>query len=224
MAAIGIFSDSGGDLGVFDAALRFLAGRGASRFLFAGGRYADLDDWVKWKREEVRAQGDYRNVDLLEDISRYLVGLDQLDRPAAFGTAWELGRAIEELARVREKILRAPERGCLAWQDPSVPKKVMDLIGDTLCCVVHDKNDLEKEDMVNAAVLVHGGESEPKMVQIGTRVFVTAGRLVGGKEPSVGLLELLERQLSFSAFALDGRVLLDRQPLLLGSKAKVSVK
>lgn len=224
MAAIGIFSDSNGALGVFDAALKLLAERGAKRFLFAGGRYEDLDEWVKWKREEVRAQVDYRNFDLLEDISRYLVGLDQVSRPAAFGTAWEQGRSIEELARMKEKILRAPERGSLAWKDPSVPKKVMELAGDTLCCVVHDKNDLEKEDMVNAQVLVHGGEPEAKVVQIGTRVFITPGRLVGGKEPTVGLLEPLDRQLLFSVFALDGRVIIDRQPLLVGSKTKVSVK
>jgi hypothetical protein len=224
MAAIGVLSDSGGDLRLFDAALKLLASRGARRFLFAGGRYEDLDDWVKWKRDEVRAQADYRNQDFLEDVSRFLVGLEQLQRPPAFGTAWELVRAIEDLAGVKDKILRVPERGCLAWQDPSVPKKVMDLVGDTLCCMVHDKNDLEKEDMVNAQVLVHGLHAEPKVVQIGQRVFVTPGRLAGGPEPTVGLLDLAERQLTFTVFTLDGRVVIDRHALLVGLKSKVSVK
>jgi len=224
MVAIGVFSDSGGDMSAFDAALKFLAACGAKRFLFAGGRYEDLDEWVKWKREEVRAHADYRNTDFLEDVTRFLVGLDQRERPAAFGTSWELVRAIEDLAGVRSKILRAPERGSLAWQDPAVPKKVMDLVGDTLCCVVHDKNDLEKEDMVNAQVLVHGGEPEPKVVQIGSRAFVTPGRLVGGKEPTVGILELVDRQLTFTAQALDGRVVIDRQVLQVSSKTKLSVK
>ncbi|MEW5738825.1 MAG: hypothetical protein AB1938_07850 [Myxococcota bacterium] len=225
MAAIGVFSDSEGDLEAFDAALKFLAAKGARRFLFAGGRYEDLDEWVKWKREEVRAQSDYSNEDFLEDVQRFLIGLDQLDRPAAFGTAYESIRAIEELTRMKDKILRAPEKGSLAYQDLSIPNKVMDLLGDTLCCVVHDKNDLSKEDMVNAVVLVHGKEAEPQVVQIGPRIFVSPGRLKGGKRAVVGLLEAADRQLSFSAFTLDGKTIIDRQVLSAGGgKSKVSVK
>lgn len=225
MAAIGVFSDSDGDLGAFDAALKLLTARGARRFLFAGGRYEDLDGWLKLKREEVRDKADYRDADFLEDVSRYLVGQEQLERPAAFGTSWESARAIEDLAGVRRRILRAPERGSLAWQDPGVPNKVLELLGDTLCCLVHDKNDLDKEDMVNAQLLVHGKEGEPKVVQIGQRTFVTAGRLTGGQASTVGLLEVIERQLTFSAFTLDGRALIDRQLLQAGSpKTKLSVK
>lgn len=224
MAAIGIFSDSEGDLEAFDAALKLLAARGARRFLFAGGRYEDLDEWVKWKREEVRSKSDYSNHDFLEDVQRFLVGLDQLDRPAAFGTAYESIRAIEELTRMKDKILRAPEKGSLAYQDSAIPKKVMDLLGDTLCCVVHDKNDLNKEDMVNAVVLVHGKEPEPQVVQIGPRTFVSPGRLKGGKRPVVGLLEATDRALAFSAFTLEGKTVIDRQQLTVGGKSKVSVK
>jgi len=73
MAAIGVFSDSEGDLEAFDAALKFLAAKGARRFLFAGGNYADLDEWVKWKRDEVRARSDYSNDDFLEDVERFLI-------------------------------------------------------------------------------------------------------------------------------------------------------
>lgn len=223
MAAIGVFSDSDGDLALFDAALRFLEQRGARRFLFAGGRYADLDGWVKWKRELIRAQVDYSDRDFLEDVSRFLVGLEQVERPDAFGTAWELSRGLEESTRVKDRILRAPERGSAAWQDPAVPRKVMELAGDVLCCMVHDKNDLEKEDLVNAVVLVHGKGSEPKVVQIGPRTFVTPGRLAGG-EPTVGLLETGERQLWWSAFTLAGAVVLERQALALPARSRVAVK
>ncbi|MEW6432194.1 MAG: hypothetical protein AB1730_11870 [Myxococcota bacterium] len=224
MAAIGVLSDSEGDLELFDAALKFLAGKGARRFLFAGGRYSDLDDWVKWKREEVRASSDYSDADFLEDVERFLIGLEQVDRPAAFGTAYEAVRAIEELTRLKDKILRTPERGSLAYQDSAVPNKVMDLLGDTLCCLVHDKDDLNKEDMVNAVVLVHGKEPEPKVVQIGPRTFVSPGRLKGGKQPIVGLINVVDRQLTFSAFTLDGKTLIDRQVLSTGGKSKVSVR
>jgi hypothetical protein len=224
MAAIGVFSDSEGDLEVFDAALKFLAAKGARRFLFAGGRYADLDDWVNWKREEVRAASDYSDLDFLEDVERFLSGLEQLERPAAFGTAYESIRAIEELTRMKDKVLRAPERGSLAYEDSAIPNKVMDMLGDTLCCLVHDKDDLSKEDLVNAVVLVHGKEPEPSVVQIGTRTFVSPGRLTGGKRPMVGLLEVVDRQLTFSAFSLDGKAVIDRQVLHTGGKVKVSVK
>jgi hypothetical protein len=223
MAAIGVFSDSGGDLQVFDAALKLLAAKGARRFLFAGGGYGDLDAWVKWKRSEVKAQSDYSNDNFLEDVTRFLIGLEQVDRPAAFGTAWESTREIEELTRMKDKVLRAPERGSLAWQDTAVPRKVVDLLGDTLCCVVHDKNDLEKEDMVNAAVLVHGKEPEPRVVQIGPRTFVTPGRLQGGKTGFVGLLES-DKGLTFSAFTLEGETVIDRQALQVAARTKISVK
>ncbi|MCU0700411.1 MAG: hypothetical protein MUC96_28200 [Myxococcaceae bacterium] len=174
--ALGIFGDTGGDVALFDTALRLLSERGARRFLFAGGNYEDLDEWLRIKRDEARAQADYSNDDFLEDVSRFLLGLEQLDRPAAFGTAWEFARAIEEVMRMKDKVVRTPEKGSLQYQDSSVPRKAMDIVGDVLCCVVHDKNDLDKEDMLNAAVLVHGKEAEPKVVQIGPRFFVTPGR------------------------------------------------
>lgn len=224
MAAIGVFSDSEGDISAFDAALRCLITRGARRFLFLGGRYADLDDWVAWKREMIKAQADYSNSDFLEDVSRFLIGLEQVERPAAFGTAWEIIREIEESTRVKTRILRTPERGSLAWQDPAVPHKVMDLVGDTLCCVVHDKNDLEKEDMLNAAVLIHGKEADPKVVQIGPRIFISPGRLKGGKEASVGLLEAVDRQLAWTVVSVDGRELVPRQVLPIATRTKLSVK
>lgn len=225
MAAIGVFSDSDGDLALFDAALRFLADRGARRFFFAGNRYVDLDEWVKRKRDEMKAQTDYSDGDFLADVSRFLIGLDQVDRPAAFGTAHEIARAIEELTRMKDKVVRTPERGSLEYE--SRPRKAMDMLGDVICCVVYDKNDLHKEDMTNAAVLVHGKEGEPKVVQIGARVFVTPGRLKGGAQPTVGLIEQVERQLTFSAFTLDGEALIDKQSLLPAgtqSRSKISAK
>lgn len=224
MVSIGVFSDSDGDLTAFDAALKFLASKGARRFLFAGGKFADLDEWVKWKREEVRAQSDYSGEDFLEDVRNYLVGLAQVERPAAFGTAHEQVRAIEELTQLKDKILRAPEKGSLAYADTAVPRKVLEILGDALCCLVHDKNDLDKEDMINAIVLVHGKDPEPKVVKVGARTFITPGRLTGSN-PTVGLLEMVDRQVLFSAFTLDGKAVIDKLPIQTSSgKTKISVK
>src|SRR5438132_956524 len=76
--AIGIFSDTAGDLKAFDAALKLLAKKGARRFLFAGGKYEDLDEWVKWKRDQAREQTDYSDMDFLTDLTNYLADGDQL--------------------------------------------------------------------------------------------------------------------------------------------------
>ncbi len=224
MVSIGVFSDSDGDLTAFDAALKLLASKGARRFLFAGGKFADLDEWVKWKRAEVKAKSDYSSEDFLEDVRNYLIGLSQVDRPAAFGTAHEQVREIEELTQLKDKILRAPEKGSLAYADSAVPRKVLEMLGDSLCCLVHDKNDLDKEDMINAIVLVHGKDPEPRVVKVGPRTFITPGRLTG-KQPTVGLLEMVERQVVFSVFTLDGKAVIDRMPIQVGGgKTKISVK
>ena len=140
---IGIFSDSNGDLKVLDAALKFLSGKGAQRFLFAGGRYGDLDDWVKWKRDEARAATDYTDADFLEDITNYLGDAEQVDRPPAFGNAYEIARTNEELRRLAGRVIRTPEKGSLQYQDPKCPKKATDMLGGTLCCLGHGKNDLD---------------------------------------------------------------------------------
>lgn len=225
MASIGVFSDSEGNLQAFDAALQLLAKKGARRFFFAGGRYADLDEWVKAKRDEARSATDYTDGNFLQDVSGWLLGLEQADRPAAFGTAYEVQRRAEELARLKDRVVRTPEKGSLAYQDPAVPKKAMDMLGDALCCVVHDKNDFDKEDMLNAAVLFHGRAPEPAVVQIGPRYFVTPGRLKGGKVATVGLIDLDGKGLRFSAFSLDGKTLIDGQALALGGgKSKIAVK
>ena len=225
MVTFGLMSDTQGDLIVFDQAIRLLSAKGARRFFFCGGKYSDLDDWVQWKRDQVKSASDYTNEHFLEDVVNFLAEQEQLDRPPAFGTAYELARAADELSRVKDKVVRAPEKGSLQYVDPHVPRKGVDMVGDVLCCVVHDKNDLDKEDMVNAAVLVHGKEAEPKVVQIGPRFFITPGRVNGGPKSTVAMLELIDKQLTFSAWTLDGKTLIDKQPIVLGgSKTKLSVK
>lgn len=221
--AIGIFSDTAGNLAAFDAALTLLAKKGAKRFLFAGGKYEDLDEWVKWKRDTAKASTDYTDLDFLADLTSHLSDGEQIDRPPAFGNAYELSRTAQELTRMSGKVLRTPEKGSLQYQDPSIPKKAVDMLGDVLCCLVHDKNDLDKEDMLNAVLLVHGNGAEPKVVQIGPRYFVTPGKVSGAKG-TVGLLEM-DKQVKFSAFTLDDQVVIDGQVLTLGqAKTKLSVK
>jgi hypothetical protein len=194
-------------LGAFDAAFRLLHGRGAKRFFFAGGRYADLDEWVLQLKAKERGGRAYSDEDFVKDISSFL------------------GKKGNGPARpVQDSFVRVPDRGSLQYLDAGVPKKVMDMLGNSLCCVVHDKNDLTKDDLLNATVFIHGKERQPKVVQIGPRYFITPGRLTGAADQTCGLLAVDGPLLRFSAFTLDGKALIDGQELSLERRTKLAVK
>ncbi|MHB8875876.1 MAG: hypothetical protein ACYC8T_19480 [Myxococcaceae bacterium] len=224
MAAIGLFSDSDGDLDAFDAAYELLRGKGARRFIFAGGRYRDLDDWIARRQRQAQSGRSYSNTDFLADVSSFLSSEQQVDRPAAFGEAAEEKAESEDLAKIKDRFLRTPEKGSPEHRDPSVPKKAVDMLGDALVCVVHDKNELTKEDMLNATVILHGASGEPKVVQIGPRYFVTPGRLKNATERTCALIQTVDKTLKVTAFTLEGKVVLAEQTLSAGGKTKVSVK
>ena len=221
---IGLFSDSHGDLGAFDRAYRLLKEQGARRFFFAGGRYTDLDEWVAWRNKQASGGNDYTDTDFLADVTGFLLGAEQVDRPPAFGL--DPSEGDPEMVKVKEKFIRTPERDSLQYGDPHIDVKAMDMLGDSLCTLVHDKNDLTRDDMLNAVVFIHGKERQPKVVQIGPRYFITPGMLTGAPEQTCALLEVAEREkvLRFTAFTLEGRTVIDHQPLSLSSKTKLSVK
>ena len=221
---IGILSDSHGDLAAFDAAYELLRAKGAQRFLFVGGRYTDLDEWILERRERSRGGREYSGSDFIDDVARWLAVSEQKPRPRALAGEDPLKQMDEDPMLVRESFLRVPERDSIQFRDPSIPNKVLDMVGDTLCCLVHDKNDLTRDDLINALIFIHGKESEPKRVQIGPRFFLSPGRMAGAAEQTCALLERDERELRFSAWRLDGKVVLEPQALPLDRRAKLSVK
>ncbi|HEX8826443.1 MAG TPA: hypothetical protein VF794_41460 [Archangium sp.] len=222
---IGLLSDSHGDLAAFDAAYELLRGKGAQRFIFLGGRYTDLDEWILDRRERSRGGREYSGADFIQDVARWLAVTEQKPRPRSLSVSLdELKELDADPLLVREHFLRTPERDSLQYRDPAIPRKMLDMVGDTLCCLVHDKNDLNRDDLVNALVFIHGKESEPKLVQIGPRYFLSPGRLAGAAEQTCALLEREDRTLSFSAFQLDGKVVVERQQLLLDRRSKLTLK
>jgi hypothetical protein len=225
--AIGILSDSHGDLAAFDAAYELLRAKGAHRFIFLGGRYSDLDEWILDRRERSRGGREYSGADFIEDVARWLSVTEQKPRLRALSLGTQVGKQQEEEEDpllVREHFLRTPEKESLQYRDPAIPRKMLDMMGDTLCCLVHDKNDLTRDDLLNALVFLHGKESEPKLVQIGPRYFLSPGRLAGAAEQTCALLEREERNLRYTAFRLDGMVVLEPQTLLLDRRSTLSVK
>ncbi|HSP80202.1 MAG TPA: hypothetical protein VLQ93_16845 [Myxococcaceae bacterium] len=220
--AIGILSDSHGDLAAFDAAYELLRSKGAERFIFLGGRYSDLDEWILDRRERSRGGREYSGADFLADVERWLAVTDQKPRSRSLGS--EAPEQTDDPLLVRENFLRTPERDSLHYRDPNIPRKLLDMVGDTLVCIVHDKNDLNRDDLLNAPVFLHGRESEARVVQIGPRYFLTPGRLAGAAEQTCALLERVERNLRFSAWRLDGQPVLAPQQLLVDRRSKLSVK
>jgi hypothetical protein len=222
---IGIVSDSHGDLAAFDAAYELLRGKGAQRFIFLGGRYTDLDEWILDRRERSRGGREYSGADFIEDVARWLAVTERRPRPRSLSVPLEqLKQQEADPLLVREHFLRTPERDSIQYRDPSIPRKVLDMVGDTLCCLTYDKNDLTRDDLVNAPIFIHGKESEPKLVQIGPRFFLTPGRLAGAAEQTCALLEREDKDLRFSAFRLDGKVVLEPKTLAVDRRSKLSVK
>lgn len=227
---IGVFSDSHGDLDAFDAAWELLRKKGARRFIFAGGRFSDLDEWVLMRKRKARGGRTYTDSDFLADISNFLSNQEQVSRPPAFFDEGEAAGAAskpekpEDFDKAKDRFIRVPDKDSLQYRDANVPNKAVDMLGDVLCTVVHDKNDLARDDLLNAVVFIHGREPEPKVVQIGPRYFITPGKLTGAAEQTCGLIEVVEKNLRFSAFRLDGKVLVDQQLVELSRKTKLSVK
>ncbi len=222
---IGLMSDSHGDLAAFDAAYELLRGKGAQRFMFLGGRYTDLDEWILDRRERSRGGREYSGADFIEDVAKWLAVTEQKPRPRSLSVGDDDLKALEEdPLLVRENFLRTPERESLQYRDPAIPRKMLDMLGDTLCCLVHDKNDLSRDDLVNALVFIHGKESEPKLVQIGPRYFLTPGRLAGAAEQTCALLEREDRNVRYTAFRLDGKVVVEPQLMLLDRRSKLTIK
>ncbi|MCY1077584.1 hypothetical protein [Archangium lansingense] len=218
-------SDSHGDLAAFDAAYELLRAKGAQRFIFLGGRYSDLDEWILDRRERSRGGREYSGADFIEDVAKWLAVTEQRPRPRSLSIPDDALKELEEdPLLVREHFLRTPERDSIQYRDPSIPRKVLDMVGDTLCCLTYDKNDLSRDDLVNAMIFIHGKESEPKLVQIGPRFFLTPGRLAGAAEQTCALLERVDKELRFSAFRLDGNVVLAPQTLAVDRRTKLSVK
>jgi hypothetical protein len=222
---IGLLSDSHGDLAAFDAAYELLRGKGAQRFIFLGGRYTDLDEWILDRRERSRGGREYSGADFIEDVAKWLAVTEQKPRPRSLSVTDDDLKALEgDPLLVREHFLRTPERDSLQYRDPAIPRKMLDMMGDTLCCLVHDKNDLSRDDLVNAIVFIHGKESEPKLVQIGPRYFLTPGRLAGAAEQTCALLEREDRNVRYTAFRLDGKVVVEPQLMLLDRRSKLTIK
>lgn len=102
---------------------------------------------------------------------------------------------------------------------PPSPARAVEIIGDRIVLMVHDKRILDEDDIANATVIIFGRSTELMLKRFGPRYFFSPGPLAGGK---VGLLEAEDDgRIAVSAFAPSGEPLW--REVLQGKRSKLSV-
>ncbi len=103
------------------------------------------------------------------------------------------------------RILRVASRACPEYESGSAPRKQVDLLEGRICCLVHDKGELNRDDISNSTVVVHGNSPHAALVQIGPRYFVTPGHLRApapeGKPSTFAVMEVTSRELVLTVFS-----------------------
>jgi hypothetical protein len=84
-----------------------------------------------------------------------------------------------ERARLRLRKLESLPRG---------GARTIEMIGDRVAVVIHDKANLDEEDILSANILVFGKSSEPLVKKIGARWFVSPG-VIGCPGGGVAVIE-----------------------------------
>lgn len=207
---IGLVASSRGDSDRLDQALRLLAGAlHCERIFFLGDRFADLDALQPPAPAPSPAADD--DTGFLAAVTDFMLG--QQGGPAR-------GQTLEQ--RYGVPVLGVAEKGSPRLQQDPSSAKALDMLGGSIVLAVHDKNDLVKEDIANAALILHGDGAAPAVVQIGTRAFVTPGPLCedGGR---VGVLHEVAGGYGFDAFDLQGASI-HSQAFSLRRTTKFSVK
>lgn len=130
--------------------------------------------------------------------------------------------ADDPLAR---RIVRIASRACPEYATGAAPRKQVDLVEGRICCLVHDKAELTRDDIENASLLFHGNAADAALVQIGPRCFITPGRLRAPPSeapPSFAIVDVTERDVVLTVFSeACAEVRQDRASFALAGKMSV---
>lgn len=215
---IGLASDSFGNVEALTAAFDRLVAGGAERIFFLGGRYGDVEAVLDRKRAGAPGAAGGAVEGELGFLRAVEGALSQQAR--AHG-------ADEEVAALRRRIVRVASRACPEYQGDRAPRKVFEMVDGRICCLVHDKAELSREDIANASVLFHGNSGHAALVAIGPRVFVTPGHLRAfdpdGRPPTFALLEVSPEALELVVYSAMGDEL-RRERLKVEAHTKMSVR
>lgn len=103
---------------------------------------------------------------------------------------------------------------------PAAPALAVEMLEKWILLLVHDKAELEEDDIANAHAIVYGRAPKPRFKRFGPRCFFTPGPLSAGH---TGLLELSEGgELRLQLVDLDGKVVQSEQLESGGTKFSVT--
>ncbi|HUL60040.1 MAG TPA: metallophosphoesterase family protein [Anaeromyxobacteraceae bacterium] len=210
---IGLVSDTYGNVGALERAIDLFARAQTERIFFLGGRLADLEVAL------ARRRGGSRDAPVPQTDGEFLAAIrGALERQAGIDP---------DAVKLPGKVVSVASRACPEYETGAVPRKQMDLVAGHICCLVHDKAELTREDIANATVLFHGNSGHAALVQIGPRYFVTPGHLrdpaPDGKPATFAMLEVSERELELVVFSADAAEV-GRQQASFGARGKMSVR
>ena len=208
---IGLAGDSYGNLALLERALDLFQRAQVDRVFFLGARVGDVDAVL------ARRAGGSREAPVPRTDAEFLDAVRgalarQADAPAD---------------PLDGRIVRVASRACPEYESGKVPRMQIDLVEGLIACVVHDKADLGREDIANAALIFHGNAAAPGVVQIGPRCFVTPGHLRApappGRPPTFALVEVTARDLALTVFSEDASEL-RQDRVAFGASGKMSVR
>lgn len=149
---------------------------------------------------------------MVEAWARRLVGDDPTDdaawrraaQLAAGGTPEEIDGFVKcERMRLRLRSLESLPHRIL---------RTMEMVGDRIAILIHDKELLDEEDIFAASLLIYGKSEVPLVRKIGGRFFVTPGAL--GPHGGVCVLDDVGDEIAISVYNDKGEdVLHERLPL-----------
>lgn len=200
---LGLLGPANGDLAALARAAEFLLnGAKVTRAIYLGADEAIEDTVALWAES--------------------LVGPDPSDEgiwERAFGVA--TGGTTEQL----DRFLRA-ERARLRLKSlerlPPEELRTVEMFGDRVAVLIHDKALLDEEDIFSASFLIYGKGDAPLLKKIGARWFMTPGP-VGGAACGAIVLDDSGEQIVATLFDADGRPA-SEQRLSTGGAVKMSVQ
>jgi hypothetical protein len=134
-----------------------------------------------------------------------LVGDDPTDRGA-----WRKARDLAPRGTVAEiDAFVAAQRTRLRLRAlESLPQRIwrtIEMVGDRVAVLVHDKGLLDEEDILSASLLVYGKSDIPLTKKIGTRWFMTPGEL--SEKGGICVLDDAKDEIEVSLFDQNGALI-----------------
>jgi hypothetical protein len=100
--------------------------------------------------------------------------------------------------------------------------RTIEMIGDRVAVLLHDKGTLDEEDIFAASLLIYGKSPEPLVKKVGQRWFVTPGS-IGSAGGGVGVLDDDAEEIVATIYSPDGTRTLS-EPIAIARAAKMKIQ